>query len=162
MQGDGGGNMKHVQRNTVVNKSLWMFGGAGLAAACLCGSTAFASATIDPDTNILTFDVASGEEAYAQEIPSTVAGIVKTGAGKIVLSVASTGFTGKTVLIDGGALEIQHKNALGSGNTITVAKDAQYCMKYDGTQTDCGGQNNDIVLMGGTGPDGNGGRPAER
>ncbi|MBQ6330481.1 MAG: hypothetical protein IJI35_15790 [Kiritimatiellae bacterium] len=148
--------MKFAQKGAVVHKSLLMFGGAGLAAACLCASTAFASATIDQDTNILTFDVASGDETYAQEIPSTVAGIVKTGAGKIVLSVASTGFTGKTVLISDGVLEIQHKNALGSGNTVTVANGAQYRMVYNATQNDCGGQNNDIVLQGGAGPDNNG------
>ena len=148
--------MKFAQKGAVVHKSLLMFGGAGLAAACLCASTAFASATIDQDTNILTFDVASGDETYAQEIPSTVAGIVKTGAGKIVLSVASTGFTGKTVLISDGVLEIQHKDALGSGNTVTVANGAQYRMVYNATQNDCGGQNNDIVLQGGAGPDNKG------
>ena len=148
--------MKHAQKAAVLNKSFWMFGGAGLAAACLCASTAFASATIDPDTNILTFDVTSGDETYAQEIPSTVASIVKTGAGKIILTVASTGFTGKTVSIDEGVLEIQHKDALGSGNTVTVENGAQYRMIYNATQNDCGGQNNDIVLKGGAGPDNKG------
>lgn len=114
---------------------------------------AFATATLDPDTNILTFDVASGEETYSTALGSSIAGVVKTGAGKIILTAAATGFTGKPVAINGGVLEIQHKDALGSGNTVTVANGAQYRMVYDATQNDCGGQNNDIVLKGGDGPD---------
>ena len=119
----------------------------------MISAAAFATATLDPDTNILTFDVESGEETYSTALGSTIAGIVKTGAGKIILTAAATGFTGKPVAINGGMLEIQHKDALGSGNTVTVENGAQYRMVYNATQNDCGGQNNDIVLKGGDGPD---------
>ena len=125
---------------------------AGLAFA----ASAFATVTTNETTHVITFDVESGDEAYNEAIGSDIAGIVKTGAGKIVLSVVSSGFTGKTVLISEGVLEIQHKDALGSGNTVTVANGAQYRFVYNATQSDCSGQNNDIVLQGGAGPDNNG------
>ena len=81
---------------------------AGLAFA----ASAFATVTTNETTHVITFDVTSGDEAYNEAIGSDIAGIVKTGAGKIVLSVESTGFTGKTVLVSEGVLEIQHKDGL--------------------------------------------------
>lgn len=108
---------------------------------------AWATATLDPDTNILTFNVESGSETYSTAFTSSIAGIVKTGEGTIILNTASTSFTGgKPITISEGAIEIQNANALGSGNTVTVADGATFRMVY----TSGNGQANDIVLQGGS------------
>ena len=109
-------------------------------------SSAWATATIDSN-NILTFNVESGEETYSTALTSTIDGIVKTGAGTIILTASSTAFSsGKPITISGGAIEIQNANALGSGNTVTVANGATFRMMYSSGD----GQNNDIVLQGGS------------
>ena len=83
--------------------------------------SAWATATLDG--NILTFNVESGEETYSSTLTSTIEGIVKTGAGTIILTASSTGFTsGKPITISGGAIEIQNANALGSVNPETGGK----------------------------------------
>ena len=110
-------------------------------------ASAWATATLDPDTNILTFNVESGEETYSSAFTSSIAGIVKTGAGTIILNTASTSFTGgKPITISGGAIEIQNADALGSGNTVTVANNATFRIVYSSGN----GQANDIVLQGGS------------
>ena len=82
--------------------------------------SAWATATLNG--NILTFNVESGEETYSSTLTSTIEGIVKTGAGTIILTASSTRFTsGKPITISGGAIEIQNANALGSGNTVPDA-----------------------------------------
>ena len=115
-------------------------------ALSMVSAVSFATATLDPDTNILTFNVESGEETYSEVLGSSIAGIVKTGAGTIILGTASTSFTsGKPVTVSGGILKITHKDALGSGNTVTVGGSATFSMYYAAaSSTD--GQNNDIVL----------------
>lgn len=119
---------------------------AALAAATLSAS-ALATPTLDPDTNILTFHVESGEETYSTALSSSIAGIQKTGAGTIILDTASPSFTsGKPITINGGAIEIRNANALGSGNTVTVANGATFRMVYSSGN----GQANDIVLQGGS------------
>ena len=46
-------------------------------------------------------------------LTSSIEGIVKTGAGTIILTGSSTGFTGgKPITISGGAIEIQNADAL--------------------------------------------------
>ena len=110
-------------------------------------ASAWATATLDPDTNILTFDVESGEETYTTALTSSIAGIVKTGAGTIILSTASASFTGgKPITISGGAIEVRNADALGSGNVVTVANGATFRMVYDSGN----GQANDVVLQGGS------------
>ena len=107
--------------------------------------SAWATATLDG--NILTFNVESGEETYSSTLTSTIEGIVKTGAGTIILTASSTGFTsGKPITISGGAIEIQNADALGSGNTVTVANGATFRMMYNTGN----GKSNDIVLQGGS------------
>ena len=104
--------------------------------------------SLDSDTNILTFNVESGTETYSAQLTSSIAGIVKTGGGTVILTGSSTSFTGgKPITVSGGAIEIQNANALGSGNTVTVADKATFRMVYN---TAKGGQNNDIVLQGGS------------
>ena len=107
--------------------------------------SAWATATLDG--NILTFNVESGEETYSNVLTSSIIeGIVKTGAGTIILDTASTSFTGgKPITISGGAIEIQNANALGSGNIVTVANGATFRMVYSSGN----GKSNDIVLQGG-------------
>lgn len=107
------------------------------------------SATASPvlEGNILTFNVESGEETYSNALTSSIEGIVKTGAGTIILTASSPSFTsGKSITVSGGAIEIRNANALGSGNTVTVANGATFCMVY----TTGNGQANDIVLQGGS------------
>ena len=116
-------------------------------ALSMMSAAAFATATLDPDTNILTFNVESGEETYSTALGPTVAGIVKTGAGTIVLDAASTSFTsGRPVTVSGGTLKITHKDALGSGNTVTVAGTATFSMMF-AAESNKGGEKNDIVLQ---------------
>ena len=116
-------------------------------ALSMMSAAAFATATLDPDTNILTFNVESGEETYSTALGPTIAGIVKTGAGTIVLDTASTSFTGgKPVTVSGGILKITHKDALGSGNTVTVAGTATFSMMF-AAESNKGGEKNDIVLQ---------------
>ena len=116
-------------------------------ALSMMSAAAFATATLDPDTNILTFNVESGEETYSTAIGPTVAGIVKTGAGTIVLDTASASFTsGKPITVNGGILKITHKDALGSGNTVTVAGNATLSMVF-AAESNKGGEKNDIVLQ---------------
>lgn len=111
----------------------------------LVSVASFATATLDPDTNILTFNVESGEETYSTALTSSIAGIVKTGEGTIILNAASTSFTGgKPITISGGAIEIRSANALGSDNTVTVGNNASFRMVYNSGN----GQANDIVLQG--------------
>ena len=112
----------------------------------MVSAASFATATLDPDTNILTFNVESGEETYSTALGSSIAGIVKTGAGSIILDTASTSFTsGKPITVSGGILKITHKDALGSGNTVTVGGNATFSMVFTAVSS-TGGQNNDIVL----------------
>ena len=130
---------------------IFRFGGRAQAflavAFAMTYVTAFAAATLDPDTNILKFNVESGDETYSTPLTASIAGIVKTGAGTIILNTASTSFTsGKPITVSGGAIEIRNANALGSGNTVTVANGATFCMVY----TTGNGQANDIVLQGGS------------
>ena len=53
------------------------------ALAASMASAAFATATLDPNTNILTFGVESGEETYGTALTSSIAGVVKTGVATI-------------------------------------------------------------------------------
>ncbi|MCR5750628.1 MAG: autotransporter-associated beta strand repeat-containing protein [Kiritimatiellae bacterium] len=118
-----------------------------LIMACAAATTFSAWATATLNGNILAFNVESGEETYSSTLPSTIDGIVKTGAGTVILTASSTGFTGgKPITISGGAIEIQTANALGSGNTVTVANGATFRMMYSSGN----GQANDIVLLGGS------------
>ena len=108
---------------------------------------AFAGWTLDPDTNILTYDVATGvTETNTTTLTSTIAGIEKTGGGTIVFTTASTAFTGKPVTVSGGTLEMRHTDALGSGNTVTVAGDATLSMIIAAADNK-GGEKNDVVLQ---------------
>ncbi|MBR2839187.1 MAG: autotransporter-associated beta strand repeat-containing protein [Kiritimatiellae bacterium] len=117
------------------------------ALAASMASAAFATATLDPNTNILTFDVESGEETYGTALTSSIAGVVKTGAGTIILDAASTTFTGgKPITVSDGTIKITSKDALGSGNTVTVCQGATFAMVYDSGN----GHGNDIVLEGGS------------
>ena len=117
-----------------------------VVAGLVFAASAFATVTTNETTHVITFDVTSGDETYDEAIGSDIAGIVKTGAGKIVLSEASTGFTGKAVSIDEGVLEIQHKDALGSGNTVTVTNGATFAVIVAAADNK-GGEKNDIVLQ---------------
>ena len=118
-----------------------------LIMTCAAATMFSAWATATLNGNILTFNVESGEETYSSTLTSTIEGIVKTGAGTIILTASSTGFTsGKPITISGGAIEIQNANALGSGNTVTVANGATFRMMYSTGN----GKSNDIVLQGGS------------
>ena len=118
-----------------------------LIMSCAAATMFSAWATATLDGNILTFNVESGEETYSNVLTSSIDGIVKTGAGTIILTASSTGFTsGKPITISGGAIEIQNANALGSGNTVTVANGATFRMMYSTGN----GKSNDIVLQGGS------------
>jgi autotransporter-associated beta strand protein len=116
-------------------------------AAAAVGTAAFAGWTLDPDTNILIYDVATGvTETNTTTLTSTIAGVEKTGGGTIVFTTASTAFTGKPVTVSGGTLEMRHTDALGSGNTVTVAGDATLSMIFTASSNK-GGEKNDIVLQ---------------
>lgn len=84
-----------------------------LIMSCAAATMFSAWATATLDGNILTFNVESGEETYSNVLTSSIEGIVKTGAGTIILTGSSTGFTGgKPITISGGAIEIQNADAL--------------------------------------------------
>ena len=118
-----------------------------LVMSCAAATVFSAWATATLDGNILTFNVESGEETYSNVLTSSIDGIVKTGAGTIILTASSTGFTGgKPITISGGAIEIQNADALGSGNTVAVANGATFRMMYSTGN----GQANDIVLQDGS------------
>ncbi|MBQ5795262.1 MAG: hypothetical protein IIW14_04630, partial [Kiritimatiellae bacterium] len=85
-------------------------------------AVAFCSVTFAEQTvvgGVLTVNVAEGENESIAAIPEGVAKIVKTGPGTALISSANPEFKG-SVVIENGVLEISHKDALGSGNTIEV------------------------------------------
>ena len=135
---------------------LKLFGGGFVIAALTVSLSLKASVTTDG--GVMLFDVTSGTETYSGTIGSEIQRVVKRGAGKMVLSASSPSFTGKTVDIEEGLLEMQQKDSLGSGNTVTVSNGAQLVLSMTvptGEEMQCSGGLNDLVITG-DGPDGNG------
>ena len=110
----------------------------------------------------LTFNVAEGaEENWSGSIPEGVSKIVKTGSGHATITSANAAFKG-SVVIENGVLEITHKEALGSGNTIEVLSSESGSGQYRVTlhQSAANGNTGNVkgnqVKIAGDGPDGNG------
>ena len=110
----------------------------------------------------LTFNVAEGaEENWSGSIPEGVSKIVKTGSGHATITSANAAFKG-SVVIENGVLEITHKEALGTGNTIEVLSNENGSGQYRVTLHQSAANGNTGNVMGnevkirGAGPDGKG------
>lgn len=125
----------------------------------LCVAVAAGVAMAEPSavvngSNQLVYTVGEGETYTVSESWSTsLAGIVKEGAGKLVVSVANASFA-KPVFVNAGVLEASVDKALGA-DVVTVASGAAINI----TQTGCGQStyyNTTLknVIIAGTGPDG--------
>lgn len=114
------------------------------------------------ENGVLTFDVAEGvSESRDAAFPEGVSKIVKTGPGTLVVSAANATFKG-AVEIRNGILEITHKDALGSGNTIEVFSGEDGSGQYRVTlhqkaeNGNTGDVQGNVVKIAGAGPDGKG------
>ena len=114
-------------------------------ALSMMSAAAFATATLDPDTNILTFNVESGEETYSTALGPTVAGIVKTGAKDLVLQAANTYYGPTKVAAGKLVFEVADGRPLDSSVTV-----------LDGATVDFSGHAQQIPNLGGCGTVANG------
>ena len=127
-------------------------------------AVAFCSVTFAEQTvvgGVLTVNVADGENENIAAIPEGVVKIVKSGPGSVSIPSANATFKG-SVIIENGVLEISHKDALGSGNTIEVLSNENGSGQYRVVlhQTSVNGNTGNVrgndVKIAGSGPDGKG------
>lgn len=121
----------------------------------MCACACFGSSVVTDGDNQLVYTVDAGEtNVVSAALPTTVARLVKRGAGALRLAAANGSFS-KPIDVEEGTLQVSVTKALGTG-TVTISNGARLEALLTGCEQSVCYFPDPQILVSGSGPDGEG------